>query len=187
MREESADGFELRFAVNYLAPFLLTHLLFSVLSRSVAPRIVNVASGGQAPIDFSDVMLTHGYDGMRAYCRSKLALIAFTFEMAERLVRRGDHHFTLNALHPASQMNTKMTFEYFEHALSTIEEGLEATVRLVADPQLEGVSGRYFDGLAEGRARPQAYDTDARQQLWRLSEELTGLGAVDRIRRDGER
>jgi NAD(P)-dependent dehydrogenase (short-subunit alcohol dehydrogenase family) len=88
-REASRDGHELRFAVNYLAPFLLTHLLLPLIRKSAPARIVNVASAGQRRIDFSDVMLTRGYDGMRAYCQSKLALVMFTFDLAESLKGSG--------------------------------------------------------------------------------------------------
>src|SRR3989449_2105322 len=89
-RETSADGHELRFAVNYLAPFLLTNLLLPLLRRSTPARIVNVASVGQAPIDFDDVMLQSRYDGFTAYRQSKLAQIMFTFELAERLRAAGE-------------------------------------------------------------------------------------------------
>src|SRR3989441_12759702 len=89
-RETSADGHELRFAVNYLAPFLLTNLLLPLLRRSAPARIVNVASVGQAPIDFDDVMLQRRYDGFTAYRQSKLAQIMFTFELAERLRAAGE-------------------------------------------------------------------------------------------------
>jgi NAD(P)-dependent dehydrogenase (short-subunit alcohol dehydrogenase family) len=174
-RELSADGHELRFAVNYLAPFLLTDLLLPLLRRSAPARIVNVASVGQAPIDFDDVMLERGYDPMRAYRQSKLAQVMFTFELAERLRAAGEAGVTVNALHPASLMNTKMVLESFGYTMSTVEDGVEATLRLVVSPELEGVSGRYYDRLREARADPQAYDPEARRRLWRLSQELTGL------------
>jgi NAD(P)-dependent dehydrogenase (short-subunit alcohol dehydrogenase family) len=170
-REESADGYELRFAVNYLAPFLLTNLLLPLLRRSAPARVVNVASVGQSPIDFDDVMLSHGYGGMRAYSQSKLAQIMFTFTLAERLAAEGAG-VTVNALHPASLMNTKMVYESFGYTMSTIEDGVEATLRLAISPDLDGVSGRYFDRLREARADEQTYDEDARGRLWRLSEEL---------------
>jgi NAD(P)-dependent dehydrogenase (short-subunit alcohol dehydrogenase family) len=176
VREASHDGFELRFAVNYLAPFLLTNLLLPLLRRSAPARIVNVASVGQAPIDFDDVMLERGYNGMRAYSQSKLAQIMFTFELAERLRAEGDG-VTVNVLHPASLMNTKMVYESFGYATSTVEEGVEATLRLAIAPELDGVSGCYFDRLREARAHQQAYDDGARRRLWRLSEELVGLTA----------
>ncbi|RVB50472.1 SDR family NAD(P)-dependent oxidoreductase, partial [Mesorhizobium sp. M7A.F.Ca.CA.004.06.1.1] len=104
-RQVSADGCELRFAVNYLAGFLLTSELLSLLKASAPARIVNVASAGQQAIDFSDVMLTRSYDGVRAYCQSKLAQILFTVDLAEQLKGTG---VTVNALHPASYMNTTM-------------------------------------------------------------------------------
>jgi NAD(P)-dependent dehydrogenase (short-subunit alcohol dehydrogenase family) len=170
-REESADGYELRFAVNYLAPFLLTNLLLPLLRRSVPARIVNVASAGQAAIDFDDVMLERRYDAMRAYGQSKLAQIMFTFELAERL-RGEDGGVTVNALHPASLMNTKMVYESFGYTMSKVEDGVEATLRLAISPELEGVTGRYFDRLREARPNNQADDAEARRRLWRLSEEL---------------
>jgi len=170
-RRESEDGYELTFAVNYLAHFLLTSLLLPLLRDSAPARIVNVASAGQSPVDFGDVMLERGYDGMRAYSQSKLAQIMFTFELAERL--QGTD-VTVNALHPASLMDTKMVLETFGHTMSTVQEGADAAVRLAVSPELEGVTGRYFDGQREARANRQAYDAQARKKLWVLSEELCG-------------
>jgi NAD(P)-dependent dehydrogenase (short-subunit alcohol dehydrogenase family) len=170
-REESVDGYELRFAVNYLAPFLLTKLLLPLLRRSAPARIVNVSSAGQAAIDFDDVMLERRYDAMRAYGQSKLAQIMFTFELAERL-RAEDVDVTVNALHPASLMNTKMVYESFGYTMSTVEDGVEATLRLAISPELEGITGRYFDRLREARPNRQADDPEARRRLWRLSEDL---------------
>jgi NAD(P)-dependent dehydrogenase (short-subunit alcohol dehydrogenase family) len=170
-RRESEDGYELTFAVNYLAHFLLTRLLVPLLRDSAPARVVNVASAGQSPIDFDDVMLERGYDPMRAYTQSKLAQVMFTFELAERL---RDSGVTVNALHPASLMDTRMVLETFGRSMSTVEEGAEATVRLATSPDLEGITGRYFDGTREGRADPQAYHEEARKRLWTLSEELCG-------------
>lgn len=173
-REESADGHELRFAVNYLSHFLLTNLLLPRLRRSAPARIVNVASAAQDAIAFDDPMLERGYDGMRAYAQSKLALVLFTFELADRLRGEGAE-VTVNALHPASLMDTKMVREWFGRAMTSVEEGVEATRRLVIAPELDGVRGRYFDGLREARAHRQAYDEEARRRLWHLSERWTGL------------
>ncbi len=173
-RSLSQDGYELRFAVNYLAPFLLTRLLLPLLRQSEPARIVNVASGAQISIDFDDVMLERGYDGMRAYAQSKLALVMFTFDLAEELEDTG---VAANCLHPASLMDTKMVFEWFGRASSSVREGADATVRLAASPELEGITGRYFEGQREARADSQAYDPKARDRLRRLSEELTGLHA----------
>ena len=180
-RRESEDGYELTFAVNYLAHFLLTRLLLPLLRDSAPARVVNVASVGQSPIDFDDVMLKRGYVPMRAYSQSKLAQVMFTFELAELL---GDSGVTVNALHPASLMDTRMVRESFGYTMSTVEEGARATVRLAVSPELEGVTGRYFDGTREGRADPQAYDEEARKKLWSLSEELCG-GQLEPLR-DGD-
>jgi NAD(P)-dependent dehydrogenase (short-subunit alcohol dehydrogenase family) len=166
-RELSQDGYELRFAVNYLAGFLLTRELLPALEASVPARIVNVASAGQMPIDFDDVMLERDYSGVRAYCQSKLAQIMFTIDLAERLDGK---ELTVNALHPATYMPTKMV----SSPISTLEEGVEATMRLVADPELDGVSGRYFNGLRAAAPDPQADDPEARRRLWELSEQLVG-------------
>ena len=171
-RETSADGHELRFAVNYLAGFLLTHLLLPLLRKSAPARIVNVASAGQQPIDFADVMLERRYNGARAYCQSKLAQIMFTFDLAEDLRGSG---VTVNALHPATYMDTTMVRGAGVTPISTVEEGTEAILYLATSPALEGRSGLYFDGLRETRAHPQAYDAEARRRLKALSLQLTGL------------
>jgi NAD(P)-dependent dehydrogenase (short-subunit alcohol dehydrogenase family) len=171
-RQLSVDGYELRFAVNYLAGFALTAALLPLLETASSARIVNVASIGQSAIDFDDVMLAHGYEGRRAYTQSKLAQILFTFELAERLLAAGTTGVTVNAVHPSSLMPTKMVFESWGRTLSTIEQGVEAVHRLAMAPQFEVVSGRYFDVLEESRAKEQAYDPEARRRLWDLSEEL---------------
>ncbi len=166
-RQESADGYELRFAVNYLATYALTRLLLPLLRASAPSRIVNVASIGQQAIDFSDVMLTRDYDGMRAYRQSKLAQVLFTFDLAAELDRDG---VTVNALHPATFMPTKIV----SSPISTIAQGVEATMRLIAAPDAETGTGRFYNSLDEGRANDQAYDLAARRQLRELSERLTG-------------
>jgi NAD(P)-dependent dehydrogenase (short-subunit alcohol dehydrogenase family) len=170
-RALSRDGIELRFAVNYLAPFVLTRALLDLLRRSAPARIVNVASAGQQALDFDDLMLEQGYSGWRAYCQSKLAQILFTVDLAEELRGTG---VSVNCLHPSSLMPTKMVLEAYGHAMSTIAQGVEATARLVTDPQLDDVTGRYFDVLREARAHPQAYDPAARRTLRELSERLAG-------------
>jgi len=171
VRQESADGYELRFAVNYLAGYALTRLLLPLLRKSAPSRIVNVASIGQQAIDFDDVMLTRDYDGMRAYRQSKLAQIMFTFDLAAEL---DPAEVTVNALHPATFMPTKIVTGV---RLSTIAQGVEAVQRLVAAPAGETGTGRYFDSLDESRANDQAYDADARGRLRELSAKLTGLPA----------
>jgi NAD(P)-dependent dehydrogenase (short-subunit alcohol dehydrogenase family) len=170
----SEDGFELRFAVNYLAHFLLTGLLKELVVASAPARIVNVSSAGQMPIDFDDVMLEHGYSGVRAYCQSKLAQIMFTFDLAKELSTR---EVTANALHPATYMPTKMVIAAGASPMSSLEEGTRATMRLASAPELDGVTGHYWNGEREADADPQAYEDEARARLRRLSVDLTGLDA----------
>ncbi len=170
-RMESRDGYELRFQVNYLAEFLLTGMLEPVLVRSRPARIVNVSSAGQMPIDFDDVMLERDYSPVRAYCQSKLAQVMHTFDLAEQLA---DDGVSANCLHPATYMPTKMVLAARGSAVSTLEEGMQATWRLLADPSLDGVTGRYFNRQREDRADPQAYDVEARRRLRVLSERLVG-------------
>ena len=172
-REESEDGYELRFAVNYLSHFLLTHRLLDLLRRSAPARIVNVASAGQQPLDFDDVMLEREYDGFRAYAQSKLAQVMFSFDLAERLPA---DEVTVNVLHPASLMDTKMVRETFGRPWTQVEEGRDATLRLIVDPELDGVSGRYFDGTRDAAPNPQALNPEARRRLRELSERLAGVG-----------
>jgi NAD(P)-dependent dehydrogenase (short-subunit alcohol dehydrogenase family) len=169
-RRESGDGHELTFAINHLAHFALTGLLLPKLGEGA--RIVNVSSIGQAPLDFEDIEFERDYDAFTAYARSKLAQVLFTIELAGRLGPAGP---AVNALHPATLMDTKMVRAAFGRSQSSVEEGVEATLRLAIDPGLDGVSGRFFDGARESEAHPQAYDPDARRRLWELSEELTGV------------
>jgi NAD(P)-dependent dehydrogenase (short-subunit alcohol dehydrogenase family) len=170
-RRASADGHELRFAVNYLAGFLLTRLLLPLLTDSAPARIVNVASAGQSAIDFDDVMLTRRYDGGKAYTQSKLAQVMFTFDLARELDGAG---VTVNCLHPATYMDTTMVREGGVTPISTVEEGAEAILQLAASPDLDGRTGLYFDRKRPARANPQAYDEAARERLRALSFELTG-------------
>ena len=168
-RQESADGLELRFAVNYLAGYALSRRLLPLLTRSAPARIVNVASVGQQAIDFDDVMLTVDYDGMRAYRQSKLAQIMNAFDLAEELEAA---NVAVNALHPATFMPTKVSPA---PPASTIAQGVEATMRLITAPPEQTGTGRYFNGLAESRANDQAYDAEARRRLRALSASLAGL------------
>ncbi len=172
-RRTSADGYELRFAVNFLAGFLLTLELLPLLRASAPARVVNVASLGQYPLDFDDLMLERGYDGSRAYAQSKLAQIMAGFELAARVP---PSEVTVNSLHPATYMPTKMVLQEVGRQVDSIEDGVAATYRLVSDPALAGVTGAFFDRTREARANGQAYDPEARAELWRRATELVGRG-----------
>ncbi len=165
----SRQGHELRFAVNYLAPFLLTRELLPLLTASAPARVVDVASIGQAPVDFEDVMMERGYEGLEAYCRSKLALIMSAFDLADRIADSG---VTVNALHPAHLMDTRGVREYGLTPAVPVEEGVRPTVRLITDPALADVTGRYFDRFTDTPAHEQAYDPRARARLAALTREL---------------
>ncbi|MEW2389411.1 SDR family NAD(P)-dependent oxidoreductase [Streptomyces venezuelae] len=171
-REFSAQGHELRFAVNHLAPYALVRALLPLLTASAPARVVNVASIGQEAVDFDDVMLEDGYEGLRAYCRSKLAMIMATFELAVELEGTG---VTVNALHPAHLMDTEGVRAYGLDPLVGVDEGVRPTVRLLVDPELGGTTGRYFDQYTDTRAHEQAYDTGARARLMELTHRLLGL------------
>ena len=171
-RQTSADGYELRFAVNYLSGFLLAHILLPRLKASAPSRIVNVASLGQHPIDFDDVMITKGYSGSRAYAQSKLSQIMFTIDLAAELRGSG---VTVNSLHPATYMNTTMVRAGGITPISTVEQGGEAILHLAVGDDVASKSGLFFNGMSEAKANPQAYDDAARERLRRLSLELAGL------------
>jgi len=173
-RQTSADGHELRFAVNYLAGFLLACRLLPLLKAAAPSRIVNVASLGQHPIDFDDVMITKNYSGSRAYAQSKLAQIMFTIDLAEELKGFG---VTVNSLHPATYMNTTMVRAGGITPISTVEQGGAAILHLVSGDDVAGRTGLFFNGMNEAKANPQAYDVAARKRLRALSLKFTGLAA----------
>jgi NAD(P)-dependent dehydrogenase (short-subunit alcohol dehydrogenase family) len=171
-REESADGIELRFAVNHLAGYHLTRRLLPLLVASAPARVVNVASVGQMPIDFTDPLLERSYNGMDAYRQSKLSQIMTTVDLAEELRGTG---VTVNALHPATLMPTSMVAEAWPGvSMSTLEQGGAATLRLILDEGLATTTGRYFDSTTPDpvEPNPQAGDPDARRQLRELSDRL---------------
>ncbi len=166
-RELSADGFELRFAVNYLAGFLLTRLLMPMLASRKPARIVNVSSAGQQAIDFSDVMLTRGYSGVRAYCQSKLAQILFTLDLAKELEERD---ITVNCLHPATYMDTTMVRLSGVQPISTVEQGGAAILQLIEVRSACGPERTLFQRHAGIARRPPSLrrgspQTSARAEL----------------------
>ncbi|HWL62532.1 MAG TPA: SDR family NAD(P)-dependent oxidoreductase [Steroidobacteraceae bacterium] len=170
-RRESADGHELVFQVNYLSHFLLTRELLPALEAGAPARIVNVASIGQRAINFDDVMMRNGYQTAAAYSQSKLAQIMFTITLAGML---DPARVTVNALHPATFMNTPMVIDAGRQPMSSVEDGADAVMQLAVGAALTGRSGLYFNQKNEARANQQAYDAAARKRLWDLSTELIG-------------
>jgi NAD(P)-dependent dehydrogenase (short-subunit alcohol dehydrogenase family) len=173
LRRVTRDGHEATFQVDYLAPFMLSYLLEPLLIASAPSRVVNVASAGQAPINFDDIMLEQDYDGVQAYCRAKLAEIMLTIDRAAELSATG---VTVNCVHPAFNMPTKIVTHMFTPE-SEIADGVRSTLRLITDPALENVTGRYFDQTQEALALAQAYDDRARARLRAIAEQLTGVSA----------
>ncbi len=170
-RRVSTDGYEMIFQVDYLATYILTKLLTPLLESSAPARIINVASAGQAPINFADPLLEKHWDGVQSYCQAKLAQIMLAVEWGTSLLQKG---VTINSLHPASYMPTKIVTHMFRPQ-STVEDGVASVVNLVTNPKLEHVSGKYFNRQTETKALSQAYDPGARSQLLQLSEKLTGI------------
>ena len=170
-RYTSKDGMELRFQVNYLAGYQLTHLLLPLVEASAPAKIIMVASRTQRRIDFANVMLERDFNGVQAYAQSKLAQIMFTFDFAPQLEGTG---VTMNAVHPAPVMDTEMMRIIGATPRSTAEDGARSVMNVVLSN--EGWNGRYFHQLEPGTARRQAYDPEALAQLRRLSVELTGVG-----------
>jgi NAD(P)-dependent dehydrogenase (short-subunit alcohol dehydrogenase family) len=183
-RAVSQDGHELVFQVNYLAGYLLSQALTPLLARTGEARIINVASAAQYPINFDDLMLDARWNGVIAYGRSKLAQILLTVTMSEEL---GRHGIAVNAVHPASLMPTKITAQLstleprgFIGKLimkrlkprSTLAEGVANVLRLINEPTLASVTGRYFRGAREKKANKQAYDASARRALQAVSSRL---------------
>lgn len=169
-RRVSKDGHELSFAINYLSHFLLTRELLPQLEAGAPARIVNVASGAQTPMHFDDIMLTRDYESGTAYAQSKLAQVMFTVSLAEML---DPARITVNALHPATMMNTPMVIDNGLKPRSSVEDGANAVMQLAVGSALTGRTGLFFNQMNESRANAQAYDAAARKRLWDLSVALT--------------
>jgi NAD(P)-dependent dehydrogenase (short-subunit alcohol dehydrogenase family) len=173
----SADGLEMTFAVNHLAPFLLTRELMPLLRAGAPARIVNVASAGEArgPIRFDDLQSERNYRGFPAYAMSKLANVLFTYELASRLVGTG---ITANCLHPGTvgtnllRQIPRWLYALISPFLLTAAQGAETVVFLAASPQVEGMSGGYFQKCRAVRSSKRSYDVEARVRLWNASEAL---------------
>jgi NAD(P)-dependent dehydrogenase (short-subunit alcohol dehydrogenase family) len=186
-RTTTEDGIESTFAVNHLAPFLLTNLLWDRLKQSAPSRIVTVASEAHrgAVIDFADPGGERGYSGWRAYQQSKLANILFSRELARRLRGSG---VTATCLHPGVvrtgfgrrgpafiRFGTRIARSF----LLSPEKGAETAVWLAISPEVDGASGGYYEKRRLTNPSSAARDPQAAQRLWELSEQLTGLGSVE--------
>lgn len=183
-RRTTPDGLELQFAVNHMAPFLLTNLLRTTLESSAPSRVVIVSSDAhrRARLDFDDLQLETGYTGWKAYCRSKLANVLFTRELARRWEGTG---VTANCLHPGT-VSTRLLEEAFGLArfarplLKSPEEGARTPVYLAVSPEVEGVTGKYFRDCEPVEPSPAARDSGAARRLWEVSARLAGLTGRDR-------
>ena len=173
-RQLTEDGLEMTFAVNHLAPFLLTNLLLDRLKSSAPARIVNVSSmvHYDAPLKFDNLQGEKIYNGITAYKQSKLGNVLFTFELAERLKGSG---VTVNCLHPGV-VATKLldTGWGWSNGLSSAQ-GAALSVYLATSPAVENMTGKHFEGTSPGGASPKANDVKLRRQLWDISAQLTGL------------
>ena len=174
-RKFSAEGYEMHFAVNYLAHYLLTQRLLPLIAASAPARIINVSSGSQTAIDFDDVMMAKGYNGGRGYAQSKLAQVMMTIDMAPALEKQ---RILTYSLHPATTMGTTMALALKVKPRSTIAEGVESVVNAMTTTE---PTGTFFNQLKPWKAQAQAYDAEARAKLRVLSEQLVGrrLGPRD--------
>lgn len=176
-RVETADGFESVFATNHLGPFLLTNLLLPVLTASAPSRVVIVASGAHAmgKVDFDDLQSARKYDEIRAYNQSKLANLLFTYQLARRIAGT---LVTANASDPGFvKTNLRVPFPYsiFSFLRGAAVDGARPTVYLASSPEVEGVSGRYFNRKGEANSSQLSKDEKVAARLWSVSADLTRL------------
>jgi NAD(P)-dependent dehydrogenase (short-subunit alcohol dehydrogenase family) len=186
-RHVTADGLERTFAINHLAPFLLTNLLLDRLKNSAPARVVTVSSNVQANgrIDFEDLQGERSYSGARAYNQSKLANVLFTYELARRLQAT---LVTANALHPGVVRTAfgtedpgglqRLFIPFVRPFMKAPGRGAATSIHLVSAPDLEQVTGRYFATSKPRRSSRRSYDQAAAARLWQLSADLAGLTAV---------
>lgn len=173
-RELSRDGHELRLAVGYLAPYALTRSVLPLLARADDARIVNVVSGIQAPVDLDDLRMDRGYEGWTAYGRAKLALIAFTMDLAGEL---GDTA-RVTCVHPADLMPTRLVEETGLLPASTLGQGAEAVLAVLNVPRLDAPTGCFYQGTVAAQPHPDALDLVKRQALRETTERLLSVAVA---------
>jgi NAD(P)-dependent dehydrogenase (short-subunit alcohol dehydrogenase family) len=187
-RQISRDGYEMQFAVNHLAAFLLTNLLLDALKRSPAARIVNVSSIGhaQGQIHFDDLQFEGEYQPRQAYYQTKLSNVLFTYALARRLKNT---RVTANVLHPGIVKTTlshdymgNPVFRFLEGLIAVSpEKGAQTSIYLAASPEVEGVTGGYFIRKQQKRSAPHTFDEALQDRLWSVSEALVGLTAAKAV------
>ena len=188
-RRETPDGLEMMFAVNYLAPFLLTNLLLEKLKASAPARIVNVSSDSHQAgyIKMDDLQSEESYKFLRSYGQSKLAMVLFSYELARRLQGTG---VTANCLHPGfvatnigqngvGSVNRSIIKLIFTRVGISPEEGAKTSIYLASSPEIEGITGKYFVKSIPVRSAPISYDETLQRQLWLESAKLVNLHDVD--------
>ena len=180
-RQESADGYEMNFALNYLSPFLLVSLLKSLLGKSEQGRIINVSSGAHVDgtIHFDNLQLKNQFNGYRAYANSKLALILFTNELAKKLK---ETDVTVNAMDPGlvatnfGKNNGLLRYyvRKFTKGRNDISaaEGAETTIYMASSPEVAKITGGYFIKNKQEKSSETSYDQDLANQLWQVTEDL---------------
>jgi len=182
-RVESVDGIEMTFALNHLGYFHLTNLLQDILAASAPARVINVSSSLHkfGKINFDDIPFKESYSRSKAYQRSKLANISFSYELARRLF---SHNITVNAMNPglvatnvgetAGGISAKMKGWVDKIAGLTPEEGAQTIIYLATSPEVSGVTGRYFVKEKSIPSSKISYDIEFSKRLWEVSEELIG-------------
>jgi len=179
-RSVTVDGIETTFAVNVLAPFLLSHLLLASLKAGASSRIINVASSIQRSLDFADLQQEKRYSGWQMYGQTKSALILLTYEFAKRLQGTG---VTVNCLHPgfiatdlgrSASPVTRLLQRLFA---SSPEKGAATSIHLASSPEVEGITGKFFVKSQEARSSQETYDEAASLRLWDICVQLTGASA----------
>lgn len=186
-RQETADGYELQFGVNHLAPFLLTNLLLDKLKTSSPSRIINVSSGAYkfGTICFDDLQSKKKYRTFKAYGQSKLANILFTYELSRRL---DESQVTVNCLHPGAVSTNlgidrktgfgKTIVKILKPFFKTATEGAQTAIYLASSSDVESITGQYFENKQQVPTKKQTHDKEIATRLWKISEELVGLNQV---------